>query len=87
LTNPVDRTVIDAIVHMSTQLGIHTVAEGVERLEQQHLLERIGTDSAQGYLYARPVPAAELTAWLRENLTEAAAHDAEVITLRPRNSA
>jgi EAL domain-containing protein (putative c-di-GMP-specific phosphodiesterase class I) len=51
LTNPVDRTVINAIVQMSTQLGIQTIAEGVERPEQQHFLDEIGTDAVQGYLY------------------------------------
>ncbi|WP_165384888.1 bifunctional diguanylate cyclase/phosphodiesterase [Cryobacterium sp. SO1] len=64
LSNPVDRTVVEAIVQMSAKLGIATIAEGVERLDQQEMLTLIGTDAAQGHLYCRAVPPAELAAWL-----------------------
>jgi len=64
LSNPVDRTVVEAIVQMSAKLGISTIAEGVERLDQQELLAQIGTDAVQGHLYCRAVPQAELTEWL-----------------------
>jgi len=64
LNNPVDRTVVEAIVQMSAKLGIETIAEGVERLDQQELLTEIGTDAVQGHLYCRAVPQAELIAWL-----------------------
>ena len=64
LTNPVDRTVVEAIVQMSAKLGIGTIAEGVEKLDQQELLLSIGTDAAQGHLYCRAVPADELREWL-----------------------
>ncbi|WP_166785570.1 putative bifunctional diguanylate cyclase/phosphodiesterase [Cryobacterium cryoconiti] len=75
LTNTVDRTVISAIVRMSAELGIETVAEGVERLDQQRFLEGIGTNAAQGYLYARPMPAASCARWLEGNLRDADASD------------
>lgn len=87
LTNPVDRTVINAIVQMSTQLGIQTIAEGVERPEQQHFLEEIGTDAVQGYLYGRPIPAPQLATWLANNLNSHAIKGGKVITLRPRSTA
>lgn len=87
LTNPVDRTVINAIVQMSTQLGIQTIAEGVERPEQQHFLEEIGTDAVQGYLYGRPIPAPQLATWLENNLNSHAKNGGKVITLRPRSTA
>jgi len=87
LTNPVDRTVINAIVQMSTQLGIQTIAEGVERPEQQHFLEEIGTDAVQGYLYGRPIPAPQLATWLENNLNSHAINGGKVITLRPRITA
>ncbi|WP_166793223.1 putative bifunctional diguanylate cyclase/phosphodiesterase [Cryobacterium lactosi] len=64
LSNPVDRTVVEAIVQMSSKLGIATIAEGVERLDQQEMLALIGTDAAQGHLYCRAVPQAELADWL-----------------------
>ena len=68
LSNDTDRTVIKAIVQMSHQLGLHTIAEGVERPEQQQFLTDIHIDAVQGYLHLRPVPRAELAAWLTANL-------------------
>ncbi|MDJ0338240.1 EAL domain-containing protein [Cryobacterium sp. PH31-O1] len=65
-TNVVDRSVVEAVVQMSTKLGITTIAEGVEYLEEQSLLVQIGADSAQGHLYSRAVPAAELHPWLTQ---------------------
>jgi diguanylate cyclase (GGDEF)-like protein len=87
LTSPIDRTVINAIVQMSTQLGIQTIAEGVERPEQQRFLDEIGTDAVQGYLYGRPIPAPELATWLENNLNSHAKNGGKVITLRPRSTA
>jgi diguanylate cyclase (GGDEF)-like protein len=64
LANPVDRSVVEAIVQMSTKLGISTIAEGVERIDQQNLLAEIGTDSAQGHLYCPALPSDQLLDWL-----------------------
>jgi sensor c-di-GMP phosphodiesterase-like protein len=60
----VDRSVVEAIVQMSARLGIHTIAEGVERPDQQELLTQIGADSAQGHLYCAALPADRLLEWL-----------------------
>jgi len=51
-------------VQMSAKLGIETIAEGVERLDQQELLAQIGTDAVQGHLYCPAVPITELHEWL-----------------------
>jgi diguanylate cyclase (GGDEF)-like protein len=64
LANPVDRSVVEAIVQMSAKLGISTIAEGVERLDQQLLLAGMGTDSAQGHLYCPALPVERLLDWL-----------------------
>ena len=41
---------------------MRVVAEGIEHQEQRVELERIGCDRGQGYLFARPMPAADLVA-------------------------
>jgi len=52
--------IVCAVVGLGASLGIATVAEGVETGEQFALLRVAGCSQAQGYLFSRPVPAAEL---------------------------
>lgn len=59
--------ICEAIVTMAHQLGFKVVAEGVETDVQRAHLVRMGTDYLQGYLYSRPVPAAELEAWAEQH--------------------
>ena len=66
--NPEDRAVTEAVVKLATQMGLRTIAEGVERLDQQTFLEAIGVDAVQGYLYLRPTTAVKFGAWLGINL-------------------
>jgi EAL domain-containing protein (putative c-di-GMP-specific phosphodiesterase class I) len=53
-----------ALVRLGRDLGLHVVAEGVETEEQLGALQRSGCPFAQGYLFSRPLPADELTAFL-----------------------
>ena len=48
-------------------LGLKVVAEGVEDKPTWDLLGEFGCDAAQGYYMARPMPAADLSAWLLEH--------------------
>lgn len=66
--NHEDRAVVESIVHMADQLGLSTIAEGVEDPDQQAFVESIGATGAQGYLYRRPGTAAEFTAWFSDHL-------------------
>ena len=52
--------IIRAIVAMARSLGLHLVAEGVETAAQAAVLQDMGCDEFQGFLYGRPVPAAQL---------------------------
>jgi EAL domain-containing protein (putative c-di-GMP-specific phosphodiesterase class I) len=52
--------VLRAIVELADQLGLDTVAEGVEEIRQADALASVGCRSGQGYWYRRPVPAASL---------------------------
>jgi diguanylate cyclase (GGDEF)-like protein len=54
------------IVPLGHQLGMKVLAEGVENERQAKLLRDMGCDEAQGYLYAKPMPLDQLTAWLAQ---------------------
>jgi diguanylate cyclase (GGDEF)-like protein len=53
------RTLVKAIIDLAAGLGLGTIAEGVETLEQVELLRELGCERAQGFYFARPVPEAE----------------------------
>ena len=54
--------VVSSTIALAHALGIPTTAEGVETAEQLDRLAELGCDVAQGYLFARPVPAREAIA-------------------------
>ena len=54
----------EAIIVMAHKLRLKVIAEGVETEAQRKILAEAGCDYAQGYLFSRPVPAAELEAFL-----------------------
>lgn len=56
--------IAETVIAMAKKLGIEVVAEGVETQVQHETLSRLGCDYVQGYLYAKPLPASELTAIL-----------------------
>jgi len=56
-----DAAIVKAIILMAHTLGLQVVAEGVETPEQHRFLCRNGCDHLQGFLYARPIPAEEIT--------------------------
>jgi diguanylate cyclase (GGDEF)-like protein len=51
------KALCEAIVMMAHALGLKVIAEGVETAQQRDILQGMGCDYAQGYLYAKPVPA------------------------------
>ena len=59
-TDPVDRSMVEAISKVGRALGIATVAECVESQSVLDELERIGVDFAQGFFVAAPRPISEL---------------------------
>lgn len=65
-TNPDDLAIARAIVGLGKSLRLTVMAEGVETQGQRDILEKEGCEQAQGYLYGRPMPAAELTTLLAE---------------------
>jgi EAL domain-containing protein (putative c-di-GMP-specific phosphodiesterase class I) len=61
--DPALRAIVEATLQMARQLGMKSVAEGVEEPADWELLRTLGCDVAQGYLIARPMPGSELPAW------------------------
>ena len=60
-----DQAIVRAVITLGASLGMKVVAEGVEGLDQLAFLERSGCDQVQGYHFARPMPGAEVPAFLR----------------------
>ncbi len=58
LANPASWKIVRAVANLARDLGVQTVAEGVETAEQADALREIGIDCAQGFHYARPAPLA-----------------------------
>lgn len=54
------RKIVAAVVGLGQSLGLTTVAEGVESLEQAEMLLWLGCDTGQGWLFGRPQPAENL---------------------------
>jgi diguanylate cyclase len=59
-----DAVLVRSAIELGHNLGMTVVAEGVEESAHVTALQTFGCDIAQGYHYARPMPAAELTAWI-----------------------
>jgi len=62
-----DVAIVRAVITLGRSLGREIIAEGVERQEQAVWLLREGCVTAQGFLFAHPMPAGELETWLATN--------------------
>jgi diguanylate cyclase (GGDEF)-like protein len=64
LTNPVDEILVRNVIHLARDLGLDSIAEGVESPAVWQRLNELGCDEIQGYVLTKPLPAADLDAWL-----------------------
>ncbi len=68
--DPGVRVILEAILGMCNKLGLATVAEGVETLDQLELLRSCHCTEIQGYLLGRPIPGDAVQAFMRNQPTE-----------------
>jgi diguanylate cyclase (GGDEF)-like protein len=73
-----DELLVHRIIQLAGDLGLETVAEGVEDDETLQLLRRLGCNQAQGFYIARPVPAAQLTPLLSQDWRDAKAQASRI---------
>lgn len=59
-----DAAIVRAIIQMASSLGLKTIAEGVEDVNTAALLRSLGCTQAQGYYWARPMPADEISGFV-----------------------
>lgn len=69
LDDPTDLAIIRAIIGLGHTLELKVVAEGVEQEREAQQLRLAGCDELQGFLFARPLPAEALVAWLADRGT------------------
>jgi EAL domain-containing protein (putative c-di-GMP-specific phosphodiesterase class I) len=60
MDEPMYLQLVRTVRDLARNIGVTIIAEGVETLEQLELLRELGCESAQGYLFSRPVPVAEV---------------------------
>ncbi|QPN60613.1 EAL domain-containing protein [Synechococcus sp. CBW1002] len=60
-----DRVILRATISMARELGLRTLAEGVETEQQWNLLQELGCDLFQGYLFDRPLPPEQFASKLK----------------------
>ena len=58
--------IVRALIDLAHALGMPSVAEGVETASELRMLQALGCDAVQGWYIAPPLPADEVTEWLRE---------------------
>ena len=61
--NPDDEAICRTVIELARQLGLTTIAEGVEREEQVRFLRDEGCRVVQGFLFSRPLDADALAKW------------------------
>jgi diguanylate cyclase (GGDEF)-like protein len=67
LNHSADEAVVRNVIHLAHDLGMSTVAEGVETQAVWAKLSELGCDEIQGYVLTPPLPAEEIVEWLADH--------------------
>ncbi|MGC4848193.1 putative bifunctional diguanylate cyclase/phosphodiesterase [Micromonospora sp. DT15] len=81
-TDPGDLAIVNAVVTLSQQFGLTVVAEGVESELTLELLQDIGCEIGQGFLFSRPLPYERLAAWFGAQVEPETVANGELPRLR-----
>jgi diguanylate cyclase (GGDEF)-like protein len=81
-TDSGDLAIVRAVIGLSREFGLTVVAEGVESELTLELLEEMGCEIGQGYLFSRPLPFERLEAWLNAQTEPESTPTGEVRRLR-----
>ncbi|WP_050008221.1 EAL domain-containing protein [Butyrivibrio sp. WCE2006] len=65
-SNPKETAIWENVINMAEEIGIQTLAEGVETIEAWDFLKRVGCEKAQGYFFGRPMTKEECLDYLDE---------------------
>jgi EAL domain-containing protein (putative c-di-GMP-specific phosphodiesterase class I) len=63
LTSQTNMAIVDTIIRLANNLHLRVIAEGVETAEEMAALAARRCDEVQGYYFAKPMPAEELSRW------------------------
>ena len=69
--DPVKSAIGSAVINLSQAIGTTTVVEGIETKEELEHLRSLGCTRAQGYFFARPMPAEEMSKLLAKEFGQA----------------
>jgi EAL domain-containing protein (putative c-di-GMP-specific phosphodiesterase class I) len=68
-TDNKDRAIVQTVVTLGHSLGMDVVAEGIETIEQHRILQTVGCDVYQGFLFSKAVPADAFEALVKRHQT------------------
>ena len=68
-------TIVKSVIQLARDMGLESVAEGVENADAARLLTELGIDHLQGYYFSPPVSAREFTQLLRRSATKSRVPD------------
>ncbi|SAI73213.1 two-component response regulator [Bordetella ansorpii] len=61
------RVILKSAIDMARQLGVVSVAEGIETMEEWRLLQQLGCHVGQGFFIGKPMTGAEVPRWMRRH--------------------
>ena len=79
VTDSSDLAIVSAIIAIARHLNIQVIAEGIEGFQQAEILRRLGCTVGQGFLFARPMAAAQCLEYLRDNAETALPEEEDML--------